>query len=65
MSVEADTLAKLKANQDSAIAALERNDMAALEALAIHEAQLMDVLRAIWLQRRPQDRGLYPPGTTL
>jgi hypothetical protein len=52
MSVEADTLAKLKANQDSAIAALQRGDMAALEALAIHEAQLMDVLRAIWSQQR-------------
>lgn len=45
----------LRANQDSAIAALQRNDMAALEALALHEALIVDNLSALWRQRRLED----------
>lgn len=52
VSIEAELVARLKANQDSAIAALDRNDTVSLEALAIHEAQMMGELRAIWSQRR-------------
>ena len=50
--IETKLIMMLRANQDSAIAALRRKDMAALEALALHEALIMDNLRACWRQRR-------------
>lgn len=53
--IETKLVMMLRANQDSAIAALQRNDMAALEALALHEALIVDNLSALWRQRRLED----------
>jgi hypothetical protein len=51
VTVEAETLEALDANQVAAAHALARDDWVALRALAEQEARLMDILRAIWKNR--------------
>jgi hypothetical protein len=51
MTLEAEIVAALRENLDSALAALRRHDEPALRALAEQEARLMDSLRACWRSR--------------
>lgn len=48
---EARMVRMLRENQDSAISALQRGDMAAYRALSAEEARIVDDLRAIWKAR--------------
>lgn len=52
MSTEAEIRTALEANLLAASHALAREDWVALRALAEQEARYMDILRAIWTQRR-------------